>query len=136
MTDEIKQWEYDKGYEKGKKHGAIEELEKIKAEIEILVKVNDDLENYGISTGMLTTLGILDKHISELKGELTMYDKEAIELLTDLESACENDRNKQALKRGIEAIQAMSDIESALGGYVLKKWESRYEDNSVKLLQE
>ena len=40
MTDELKQWEYDKGYEKGKKEGAIEELEKIKEEFEDRILLN------------------------------------------------------------------------------------------------
>ena len=47
----------------------IEELEKIMAEMESRVKLNNDLENYDISTGLSIALGILDKHISELKGE-------------------------------------------------------------------
>lgn len=47
----------------------ISELEKIKAEMESRVKLNNDLENYDIATGLSIALGILDKHISELKGE-------------------------------------------------------------------
>lgn len=57
MTDELKQWEYDKGYEKGKKDGAIEELKKIKEKI--------DLECDSVDSA----LEIIIDRIHELKGE-------------------------------------------------------------------
>lgn len=44
-------------------------LEKIKEETETRVKLNNDLENYDIATGLSMALGILDRHIYELKGE-------------------------------------------------------------------
>ena len=70
MTDELKQWEYDKGYEKGKKHGAIEELEKIKAEI--LKKVWRDAQGQivmrdGFNHGIITATDIIDNHIEDYK---------------------------------------------------------------------
>ena len=67
MTDELKQWEYDKGYEKGKKDGAIEELEKIKAEIEDIEELDYNFE--GFYHCQNEALKIIDKHITELKGE-------------------------------------------------------------------
>lgn len=47
----------------------IYELEDIKAEMESRVKLNNDLENYDIATGLSIALGILDKHIYELEGD-------------------------------------------------------------------
>ena len=71
MTDELKQWEYDKGYEKGKKEGAIEELEKIKAEIE--EKENciefSSVSDVALKTAYIEVSKIIDDHISKLKGE-------------------------------------------------------------------
>ena len=67
MTDELKQWEYDKGYTKGYSDGRaslIEELEKIKAEIHD-IKLELDCDYY---TGDKITL-LIEKHIEELKGE-------------------------------------------------------------------
>lgn len=55
----------EESYQLGKKHGAIEELEKIKAEIEGINKSNDSMYCVGVTN----TLIILDKHIYELKGE-------------------------------------------------------------------
>ena len=65
MTDELKQWEYDKGYTKGYSDGrtsVIEELEKIKAEIKAKAENVDLLYKQ-------TVTDIIDNHISELKGE-------------------------------------------------------------------
>lgn len=62
-------FELDKTYEQGKADGVKEVLEQIKAEMESRVKINNDLENYDIATGLSMALGILDKHIAELKGE-------------------------------------------------------------------
>ena len=59
MIDELKQWEYDKGYTKGYSDGRaslIEELEKIKAEIETY-------------RNCLIPSALLEKYIAELKGE-------------------------------------------------------------------
>ena len=69
MTDELKQWEYDKGYTKGYSDGRaslIEELEKIKAEIKR--EMNNPVE-LAKNRALYWVLEILDKHISELKGE-------------------------------------------------------------------
>lgn len=68
MTDELKQWEYDKGYTKGYSDGRaslVEELERVKAEIqeEYKANINNDIVSFA------KVLNILDKHISELKGE-------------------------------------------------------------------
>lgn len=59
MTDELKQWEYDKGYDKGQ----IDILEKIKEEI---LTQNP---KFTIGCEMKMCLEIIDKHISEIKGE-------------------------------------------------------------------
>ena len=69
MTDKLKQWEYDKGYTKGYSDGRaslIEELEKIKAEIEKL-----EYESFECNLVLpgWETLEIIDRHIAELKGE-------------------------------------------------------------------
>ena len=53
------------GYNRGKREGVIEELEKIKAEIEELKSDSDYYEWYGIKR----TVNLIDNHISELKGE-------------------------------------------------------------------
>ena len=66
MTDELKQWEYDKGYTKGYSDGRaslIKELEKIKSEIK------DLLFSYGY-LDMHTNndvLEIIENHISKFK---------------------------------------------------------------------
>ena len=65
MTDELKQWEYDKGYAKGYSDGRaslIEELEKIKWEI----IHTEGCCNY---THCRQCIMIIDKHISESKGD-------------------------------------------------------------------
>ena len=71
MTDELKQWEYDKGYTKGYSDGRaslIEELEKIKAEIEEKAKEHIKYTDYGrIENGLYEALEILDKHIKDNK---------------------------------------------------------------------
>lgn len=59
MTDELKQWEYDKGYDKGQ----IDILEKIKEEI--LTKN----PKFTIGCEMKMCLEIIDNYISKLKGE-------------------------------------------------------------------
>ena len=74
MTDELKQWEYDKGYTKGYSDGRaslIEELEQLKADFEEIQLLRDNPYNnrteYSISMKELREL--FDEHISELKGE-------------------------------------------------------------------
>ena len=54
-------FEYDKIYEKGKREGAIKELEKIKAEFK------KECEKRGGYYGFGLGFEIIDKHISELK---------------------------------------------------------------------
>ena len=69
MTDELKQWEYDKGYAKGYSDGRaslIEELEKIKTEIGEAYPYFDSAD---VHWGFNICRDIIDKHISELKGE-------------------------------------------------------------------
>ena len=67
MTDELKQWEYDKGYEKGKKHGAIEELENL---VEVMKKrVRQVGHSDSWYMGGIIMISIVDKRLSELKGE-------------------------------------------------------------------
>ena len=69
MTDELKQWEYDKGYTKGYSDGRaslIKELEKIKAEIEEAYPYFDSAD---VHWGFNICRDIIDNHISELKGE-------------------------------------------------------------------
>ena len=67
MTDELKQWKYDKGYTIGYSDGRaslIEELEKIKEELNIqgLGRCDGKIFNNEYNR-------IIDKHIFELKGE-------------------------------------------------------------------
>ncbi len=59
MTDELKQWEYDRGYAKGK----ADVLEKIRAEIasEIL-PFEPDTYNGIVNLGITTALVIIDKY--------------------------------------------------------------------------
>lgn len=66
MIDELKQWEYDKGYERGKKEGAIEELEKIKAKIKDVLDINNERDML-LPASYICKL--INKHINELKGE-------------------------------------------------------------------
>ena len=68
MTDELKQWEYDKGYSDGRA-SLIEELEKIKSEMQdygcsfIIAKRSD------LASVVSNCIRMVDKHISEPKGE-------------------------------------------------------------------
>lgn len=75
MTDELKQWEYDKGYAKGYSDGRaslIEELEKIK---EAIIEKYWDCDickfngHFNIRGSINDILQIINRHISELKGE-------------------------------------------------------------------
>ena len=69
MTDELKQWEYDKGYAKGQ----IDILEKIKAEIRTIPQVHIKTGVVSLDKELVVPLNKviekLDKHIVELKGE-------------------------------------------------------------------
>ena len=68
MTDELKQWEYDKGYTKGYSDGRasfITELEKIKEEIQGLIDFEETC--CGNTTLGYECLGVIDDKISELK---------------------------------------------------------------------
>lgn len=65
MTDELKQWEYDRGYEKGKS----DVLDKIRAEIEAKYpscQCSGELTGY--AEAVEDFLQIIDKYISR-KGE-------------------------------------------------------------------
>ena len=69
MIDELKQWEYDKGYTKGYSDGRasmINELEKVKLEIQNLftTSICGGTSYYNA----IQVDDILNKHITELKG--------------------------------------------------------------------
>ena len=63
MTDELKQWEYDRGYAKGK----ADALEKIRAEVkEMKLDVDLDLGNETIyNNAIKDVLQIIDKYRAE-----------------------------------------------------------------------
>ena len=63
MTDELKQWEYDRGYEKGK----ADVLDKIKAEIEKLeyLNIEDGSDGYDKYIEQYEVLQIIDKYRKE-----------------------------------------------------------------------
>lgn len=44
MTDELKQWEYDRGYARGYAKGQADILDKIRAEIEQLKEAQDETD--------------------------------------------------------------------------------------------
>ena len=75
MTDELKQWEYDKGYTKGYSDGRtslIDELEKIKHEIGgEFVDLQDGSEEWRsyVNESVLSCYEIVENRIHELKGE-------------------------------------------------------------------
>ena len=65
------------GYDKGKKEGSIEELENVKDKINIkrdnLLNIDDRMNDLNIYKkckiqGYSDSIGIIDKHIAELKG--------------------------------------------------------------------
>lgn len=60
MTDELKQWEYDRGYDKGK----ADILKKIRADIEERAKVNQNL-NTDRARALCWCLDIIDKYKAE-----------------------------------------------------------------------
>lgn len=59
MTDELKQWEYDRGYEKGK----ADVLDKIRDEIER--KAHSGQWSDATMYGMLKAVAIIDKYREE-----------------------------------------------------------------------
>ena len=61
MIDELKQWEYDRGYEKGK----TDVLDKIRAEIEQTAKDYDKFDDYRRVYGLWIALDIIDKYKAE-----------------------------------------------------------------------
>ena len=65
MIDELKQWEYDKGYNKGQ----IDILEKIKAEIINCFSQENDIDSDPYNHALDIAISIIHDHITELKGE-------------------------------------------------------------------
>lgn len=67
MTDELKQWEYDKGYDKGKAD-MLKAIEDIKAEITSCERDVEYMDSYsdGYNRGLFESLQIIDKHIGEV----------------------------------------------------------------------
>ena len=61
--------QYDKGYKDGVRETFIEELEKIKAEIQKEADYLKQQKDYAKAYGMEIAIEYIDKHISELKGE-------------------------------------------------------------------
>lgn len=64
MTDELKQWEYDRGYEKGK----ADVLDKIRAEMADLEIIDYDYEGYyqeGYCKAITDVSQIIDKYRKE-----------------------------------------------------------------------
>lgn len=61
--------DYMDGYNRGKREGVIEKLEKIREEIEKDQEEMANEKDYGKYYGMGWAIRIIDKHISELKGE-------------------------------------------------------------------
>ena len=62
MTDELKQWEYDRGYEKGKAD-VLDMLDKIRDEIER--KAHSGQWSDATMYGMLKAVKIIDKYREE-----------------------------------------------------------------------
>jgi len=65
MIDELKQWEYDKGYNKGQ----IDILEKIKAEIINCFSQENDIDSDPYNHALDIAISIIHDHITEFKGE-------------------------------------------------------------------
>lgn len=61
MTDELKQWEYDRGYEKGK----ADVLDKITAEIKALSNANPSYWHSGDMVEREEVFEIIDKYRKE-----------------------------------------------------------------------
>ena len=63
MTDELKQWEYDRGYEKGK----ADVLDKIRAEIDeqVLESLSDGGDDWFTAEKVNECLDIIDKYRKE-----------------------------------------------------------------------
>ncbi len=63
MTDELKQWEYDRGYDKGKAD-MLKVIEDIKQEIAMLRDSWKTDCYYEEASALNTALNIIDKHIT------------------------------------------------------------------------
>ena len=66
MIDELKQWEYDRGYEKGK----TDVLDKIRTEIEEIARDYDKYADNRRKYGLWIALDIIDKYKAESDGEV------------------------------------------------------------------
>lgn len=64
MTDELKQWEYDKGYDKGQ----ADILNKIRAEIEKESEVQTLQLHWGEANGLNMAIDIINKYKTESEG--------------------------------------------------------------------
>ena len=58
MTDELKQWEYDRGYDKGR----ADVLDKIRAEIEKESEIKTLQLHWGEAMGLNRAIDIIDKY--------------------------------------------------------------------------
>ena len=80
MTDELKQWEYDKGYTKGYSDGRaslLEELEKIKEEIQGLIDFEESC--CGNTTLGYECLGVINERIEAIRGKDTEKENKTME---------------------------------------------------------
>lgn len=57
MTDELKQWEYDRGYEKGK----ADVLDKIRAKI-VKRYTKCGIDDYDYASGLKHAINVIDKY--------------------------------------------------------------------------
>ena len=64
MTDELKQWDYDRGYAKGQ----ADILDKIRAEIEKESEVKTSQLHWGEAMGLNRALEIIDKYRGDTDG--------------------------------------------------------------------
>lgn len=62
MTDELKQWEYDRGYDRGQ----ADILDKIRAEIEKESQVKTLQLHWGEAMGLNRAIDIIDKYREEV----------------------------------------------------------------------
>ena len=70
MTDELKQWEYDKGYAKGYSDGRASVIEELENLVEVMKKrVRQVGHSDSWYMGGIIMISIVDKRLSELKGE-------------------------------------------------------------------
>ena len=69
MTDELKQWEYDKGYTKGYSDGRASVIEELENLVEVMKKRNRQVgHSDGWYMGGAIMINIVEKRLSELKG--------------------------------------------------------------------